>query len=203
MTRLTLAPFVVLLSLAAAGCSGTASEREVREQLSPGSVLLSVPNVSDEANGSCGLDCLTSLLRFHGLDIDDEGRRRFPLGSLAKEWISAGELRDYLLVRGFRASLVHGKLDCSRPTGIQYLLECGLPVIVERSIGGSNHFYLVCGVEPEKRRVFVMAPVGVGAIPYDRFEEGWAKADHLMLVAAPASKIVADAPRSEPAPDSR
>jgi hypothetical protein len=133
---------------------------------------------------------LTSLLRFHGLDIDDEGRRRFPLASAQKEWISAGDLRDYLLVRHFRANLVHGKLDRSRPTGIQYLLDCGLPVIVERRVGGSNHFSLVCGFEPEKEWVFVMAPDGVGAIPYDRFEEGWGRVDHLMLVAAPNAKIV-------------
>jgi hypothetical protein len=26
---------------------------------------------------------------------------------------------------------------------------------------------------------------GVGGLPYDAFEEAWARADHLMLVAAP------------------
>ena len=199
MTRRKLAPLLVLLCFVAPGCRTVATVDEVRERLSPGSILLPVPNVPDEENGSCGLDCVISLLRFHGLELDDEGRRRFPLAEVQKEWISAGELRDYLIVRGFRAHLVHGTLDSSQPAGILHLLRCGLPVIVEREIDGSNHFNLVCGFEPERRWVFVMAPEGVGVISYDRFEQSWARVDRLMLAAAPGATIVP----TEPAVDAR
>ena len=189
MNRTRLLTLASLICLLAPGCRTVATTEEVQAHLSPGSVLITVPAVREEGPGSCGLDCVTALLRFNGLDLDDEGRRRFPLGEVKREWISAGELRDYLVVRGFRANLVHGSLDESRPAGLLRLLEAGLPVVVERRIGDSDHFQVVCGFEAQQRLVLVMLPDGVGAVPYDKFEKSWAADDRLMLVAAPETRI--------------
>src|SRR5580658_7827085 len=106
MTRANLAAFALLVCLLAPGCRTVATTDDVRAQLSPGSVLISVPSIPEEGKGSCGLDSMVAILRFNGLDLDDEGRSRFALSEVAKEWISAGELRDYLVQRGFRVSLV-------------------------------------------------------------------------------------------------
>jgi len=189
MTQASLAALAVLSSLLAAGCTTAATNEEIRTHLAPGSVLMPVPRIPEEGKGSCGLDCVVSLLRYNGLDLDDEGRRRFPPLEVEKRWIPAGELREYLVFRGFRAVLVHGTLDEARPAGLFMLLEAGLPVIVERTIDGTNHFDLVCGFEPVRRFVFIMLPEGVGAVPYDKFERSWAVTDRLTLVAAPESKI--------------
>jgi ABC-type bacteriocin/lantibiotic exporter with double-glycine peptidase domain len=191
MTRTNLVVLSSLVCLVATGCTSVATTGEVRAQLSPGSVLITVPSIPEEGKGSCGLDCMTSLLRMNGLDLDDEGRRRFPLADVAKEWISAGEMRDYLILRGFRAVLVQGTLDHARPAGLLRLLEAGLPVIVERDIEGSNHFQLVCGFDVERHCLFVMLPMGVGAVPYDKFEKSWAATEHLALVATPEAKLAA------------
>jgi len=194
MTRTNFAALTLLVCLFAPGCSTVATTGEVRAQLSPGSVLISVPSVPEEGKGSCGLDCMTSLLRKNGLDLDDEGRRRFPLAEVEREWISAGEMKEYLVFRGFRAVLVHGTLDHARPAGLLRLLEAGIPVIVEREVKGSNHFQLACGFDADRRCVLVMLPDGVGAVPYDKFETSWAAASHLALVAAPESTVVATTP---------
>ena len=106
-----------------------------------------------------------------------------------RQWIAAGELRDYLVFRGFRANLVHGTLDDARPVGLLRMLETGIPVIVERELWGANHFQVVCGFEASRHLVLVMSPEGVAAVPYEKFEKSWAAADHLMLVAVPESKI--------------
>jgi ABC-type bacteriocin/lantibiotic exporter with double-glycine peptidase domain len=172
------------LALAAAGCSTVAAPADVRRALSPDAVVLPVPPVPQEEEQGCGLACHVSLLRFHGLELDDAGRRRFPRERLAAEPIAAGELRDYLRGRGLTAVLVHGSLDESWPRGLRGVLRSGLPVIVELATPRSRHYGLVCGFEPERRWILVMDPsFGTGAIPEDEFERLWARADHLMLVA--------------------
>ncbi len=179
--------------LCAQGCAsaGYASTQELRTGLSSKAVVLSVPIVSQETNSLCGLACLDALLRFNGKTLDAQAQAQFdPKKTEASDGISAGELRDYLLGRGFRAVLVHGRLDRSKPTGILGLLEKGLPPIVElvtRSPGErpAHHFVVVCGFDPKQKTVFVMDPAeGLRGIPYARFEELWKPAAHLTLVAA-------------------
>src|ERR1700724_131835 len=126
MPRTNLAVLATMSCLLAAGCGTVSTTEEIRASLSPGSVLIPVPVVPEEGAGSCGLDSMVALLRYYGLDLDDEGRRAFPLGDVEKEWISAAEMRDYLVTRGFRAMVVHGTLDKERPAGLFRLLEAGL-----------------------------------------------------------------------------
>ena len=155
---------------------------------------MSVPRVAQTGANDCGLACLVALLRFHGLEPDEEAARRFSPARVGAGPIAAGELEAYLEERQFRVALVHGSLDHTYPTGLLALLETGLPVLVALAIGEgespARHFVLVVGFDPAPGWVFVMDPArGVGAIPYRRFEEHWARADHLMLVAAPESRL--------------
>ena len=175
---------LLVLSLCLLGCSSFHPVEELNPALSPGSVLLPVPTIEDTDRGECGLACLESLLRYHGLRLDGEARRRFPAAAVDSGSIAAGEIRDYLRGRGLRAHLVHGTLDARPPRGLLSLLEKSLPVIVALDVQGIDHYVLVCGFEPERRWVFVMDPArGVGGVPFDTFEERWQGADHLMLVA--------------------
>jgi ABC-type bacteriocin/lantibiotic exporter with double-glycine peptidase domain len=172
--------------LCLAGCATFDAADEPAPALSPGSVLLPVPTIEDTKRGECGLACLESLLRYHGLRLDGEARRRFPAAAVDSGSLAPGEIRDYLRGRGLHAHLVHGTLDARPPRGILSLLEKSLPVIVAIDVQGIDHYVLVCGFEPERRWIFVMDPArGVGGVPFDNFEECWRGADHLMLVAGP------------------
>ena len=148
----------VLLSLGpllgAQGCASTRydSIQEIQASLSPGGKVLSVPVVSQQTDSLCGLACLDALLRFNGVALDNRARARFhPETVEANGGITAGEMQTYLQERGFRAVLVHGRLDRSRPTGILGLLEKGLPPVVElvtEELGASFHHYaVVCGFD--------------------------------------------------------
>lgn len=180
----------ILATLAAllAGCSSTpfVQPEQLRSALSKDSVVLDVPKVEDHEPGECGFACLTSLLRYHHLDLDAEARSRFPKEAKEESSIAAGDIRDYLRRRGLRAHLVHGTLDARPPCGLYSVLQKKLPALVSLHVKGQDHYVLVCGYDGEKRLVFIMDPAkGVGGVPADDFEGYWAPNDHLMLVAAP------------------
>jgi ABC-type bacteriocin/lantibiotic exporter with double-glycine peptidase domain len=182
----------LLAAVCLAGCSSSQfhSAEELRGALSKDSVVLQVQPVADDAPGQCGLACLESLLRFHGLELDAAARARFPKEAKESGSIAAGDIRDYLRGRGLRAHLVHGSLDEQQPKGILYLLRQSLPVIVALKLESGDHYALVCGFDQEHSWVFIMDPArGIGGVPYDKFDEYWKGADRLMLVAArvPAS----------------
>jgi ABC-type bacteriocin/lantibiotic exporter with double-glycine peptidase domain len=180
---------VALLALATTGCaaSGYHSTDELRPALSSDSVMLPVTPVAGEGRGECGLACLDSLLRFHGLELDAEGRSRFPREASKNGSIAAGDIRDYLRRRGFKAHLVHGTLDAAEPRGILYLLSDSLPVIVALKLASGDHYALVCGFDRERRWILLMDPArGIAAVPFDAFDGYWSGADRLMLVAARA-----------------
>lgn len=179
---------LVVASLALAGCRSAplGEPREARHALGPGAVVLEVPAVRQEQSEGCGLACLTALLRFHGLGLDDEARSRFSPERLEREPIAARELRDYLRARGFRVALVHGSLDESRPAGLLGLVRRGLPVVVEVAAAGSHHWGLVVGFDPARRLAVFMDPErGLVGIGYEELARIWGAADRLMLVAAP------------------
>jgi ABC-type bacteriocin/lantibiotic exporter with double-glycine peptidase domain len=179
--------------VSAQGCasSGYTSTQELRASLSPTAVVLDVPIVSQETNTLCGLACLDALLRFNGAALDTQAQTQFDAERVAaSDGITAGELRSYLHTRGFRAVLVHGRLDRSRPTGLLGLIEKGLPPIVElvtKALGEAplHHYVVVCGFDPNSKTVYVMDPAeGLRGIPYAGFEEQWRPAGRLTLVAA-------------------
>jgi ABC-type bacteriocin/lantibiotic exporter with double-glycine peptidase domain len=177
---------VVLASLVAGGCSSATDARALRESLGPNAIVLTVPRVEQRETGGCGLACLESLLAFHGLALDAEGRARFSSERLAREKIPAGELRAYLKARGFRAMLVHGTLDARAPAGLFHVLRVGVPSIVELAQGNAHHYALACGYDGDRSLVLLMDPDrGIVGVPYADFERVWANADHLLLVAVP------------------
>lgn len=183
-------PLVVVgLSLALLGCGGApVLPLEASRPAGPGAVVIPVPVEAQRGDADCGLACLAALLRHHGLELDEEARRAFPVGA---EGIRAGAIRDYLIGRGLRAHLVHGTLDEARPAGLLRVLRLGLPALVELAIPESarSHYVLVTGFDPESGCVLLMDPAwGVGAAPMAEFDALWARADRLMLVAAPAAR---------------
>lgn len=172
------------------GEGGEGSVTGLASALPPEAVLVEAPEIRQERSSDCGLACLESLLAYHGRSLDDDGRERFSRKRAGSNGFAAGEIRDYLRRRGFRAALVHGSLDDRRPAGLLYLLERGYPVIARlverRPPVEARHYMLVVGFEPAKEWLFIMDPAqGVGAIPYEAFDEAWARSERLMLVAAP------------------
>jgi ABC-type bacteriocin/lantibiotic exporter with double-glycine peptidase domain len=168
----------------ASGCATAQPER--RElPLAADAVLLAVPTEAQQGDSDCGLACLASLLRFHGLELDDEARRSFPPATRAG--VRAGDIRDYLTARGLRAHLVHGTLDDARPAGLLRVLARGVPALVELALpgAGGSHYVLVAGYDPTNRLLVLMDPAwGSGVMPYDRFLPLWSESGCLMLVAA-------------------
>lgn len=178
----------LLLVIGLAGCSAAPpSGGELRPALSEDALLLDVPAVAAGAPGECGLACLGALLRYHGLELDDDARARFPRAAATNLSITAGELRAYLRGRGLRAHLVRGTLDSAAPAGLLSLVARSLPVIVElRLESGVHHYVLVCGFDLARRWVLVMDPSrGVSAVAFADFERYWRGGENLMLVAAP------------------
>ncbi|MCO5172202.1 MAG: cysteine peptidase family C39 domain-containing protein [Planctomycetes bacterium] len=182
---------LVLLALAGPGCASPLGARGVppAAALSPAAVMLPVSVEAQEGDADCGLACLTALLRFHGAALDDAARERFP--AVEGAGIRAGDIRDYLDGRGFRAVLVRGTLDEAPPAGLLRVLRRGLPVLVAVTLPDrdTSHYVLVSGFDPERRLVVLMDPAwGAGAVPFDRFDALWARAERLMLVAAPTTQ---------------
>ena len=160
------------------------------EALSPGSIALDVRPVRQSGESDCGLACLEALLAYWGRDMDDAGRERFSEERLEKEGIAALDVRDYLISRDFRAAVVPGALDSSRPAGLLHVLARGWPVIVQRARSADEptrlHYAIVTGHEPGRRWVLLMDPArGIGAMDCDEFDALWAAAGRLMIVAAP------------------
>ncbi|MBX3472393.1 MAG: C39 family peptidase [Planctomycetes bacterium] len=182
---------LVLIALAGPGCTSPLGARSAppAAELSPEAVVLTVPVEAQEGDADCGLACLTALLRFHGADLDDAARHRFPPTGV--DGVRAGDIRDYLDGRGFRAHLVRGTLDEAPPAGLLRVLRRGLPVLVALTPPGGDrsHYVLVSGFDPERRLLVLMDPAwGAGAVPFDRFDALWAGAERLMLVAAPTAQ---------------
>lgn len=177
---------VLVASLALlAGCGSVESRGEFHETLSPQAVVLPVPAILQQQKEGCGLACLVALLHFHGLELDDDSKTRFSDERLKTDPIAAGELRDYLRGRGLQSFLVHGSLDEGYPQGLFGIVRSGLPVIVELDTKKKHHYGLVCGFDPGRHWILVMDPDhGFVGVPEDEFERHWARADHLMLVAA-------------------
>jgi ABC-type bacteriocin/lantibiotic exporter with double-glycine peptidase domain len=168
---------------AAGGAPAPRPRREL--PLAADAVLLAVPTEAQQGDSDCGLACLASLLRFHGLELDDEARRSFPPATRAG--VRAGDIRDYLTARGLRAHLVHGTLDDARPAGLLRVLARGVPALVELALpgAGGSHYVLVAGYDPTNRLLVLMDPAwGSGVMPYDRFLPLWSESGCLMLVAA-------------------
>lgn len=198
--RASLAPWwawaLALSSLLASGCSLYPTVVEpgrggvVYPHLTDDAVLLDVEVTEQQTDNGCGLACLSALLEYHGASLDAEAARRFPRAAVEQHGVAAGELRDYFRHRGFRAALVHGTLDHVYPTGILYLLERGLPLLVELAVPRpgqppSRHYVLVIGFDPDSGLVFLMDPSwGIGAATFERFHERWAPTGHLVLVVA-------------------
>lgn len=177
---------VVAASLALlAGCRSVETSGELRAALSPRAVVLPVAAVLQQQREGCGLACLVALLHFHGLELDADAKASFSEERLATQPIAAGELRDYLRGRGLEAYLVHGSLDERYPQGLFGVVRSGLPVVVELDTKKKHHYGLVCGFDPVRHWILVMDPDhGFVGVPEDEFERHWARADHLMLVAA-------------------
>jgi ABC-type bacteriocin/lantibiotic exporter with double-glycine peptidase domain len=174
---------LLLVALLLTGCASYPP----RVELSREAVVIPVQGLKQEAEMACGLTCLQALLRFYGTDLDEEGRVRFAKERLARERVSAGEIRDYLRGRGFRAHLVHGTLNEVPPTGLLALLRDGYPAIVELVTSKSRHFALACGFDREKCVVILMDPAHgrLSGLDYAKFEELWSKSENLVLAVAP------------------
>jgi len=182
------ATLLSLLVLSGCYASRFHSADTLEGALSEDSVVLPVAPVATDARGQCGLACLVSLLRFHGLDLDDAARERFSLEAGREGSIRAGDIRTYLRGRGFQAHLVHGTLDAEEPCGILYILTRRLPTIVALHVEGRNHYALVCGFDRERRWILLLDPArGIGAVPFESFDGYWEGTGRLMLVARPAT----------------
>jgi ABC-type bacteriocin/lantibiotic exporter with double-glycine peptidase domain len=182
---------LVLLAALASGCSTAVGRPDAPDApLAPEAVVLQVPIEAQRGDADCGLACLAALLRFHGLELDDEARRAYP--QAPGDGVRASAIRDYLVGRGFRVHLVHGTLDDARPAGLLRVLDAGVPALVELSLpgGSGSHYVLVAGYDPVNRWLVVMDPAwGAGVVPYDRFEPLWTASERFMLVAAPAATV--------------
>lgn len=184
-----LASLALCASSIVGGCATSPwiDAKHLDDQLSEGSVFLPAPVHLQRGDTDCGLASAASLLEFHGCSPE-----------LPKEWpadeeVSAAQVRDLCRTRGLSAVVIAGEFSEAEPRGLLAILGRGVPALVQiaprSEAPESRHFALVVGFEPVRRWILIVDPArGYGALPYDAFEEHWARAGHLALIAwRPAS----------------
>lgn len=179
-----LAPLALFASSIVSGCATSPwiEAQHLDDQLSEGSVFMPAPLHLQRGNTDCGLASAASLLEFHGRSFE-----------LPKDWpvdqeVSAAQVRDLCRQRGLSAVVIEGEFSDAEPRGLFAILGRGVPALVQIAprpeAPESRHFALVVGFDPVRRWVLIVDPArGYGALPYGAFEEHWARAGHLTLVA--------------------
>lgn len=182
----------LVLLLAVAACSSSASRRIEPGQLSEEAVTLDLPIVPQDALYTCGLASISALCQYWSVEIPQEKRERLAQLAKREEGLSGRELREALDRMGMEAYLFHGSLDRSS-TGLYHHVDQGRPPLVMiRPDSSGNHYCLVLGYDEPRENVILLDPAkGQVVTPITDFERTWVRCQRFTLLACPKEEASA------------
>ena len=147
--------------------------------LAVAATLLSVPFVPQRED-TCGAAALAMVLRYWGRPVlHDELAAELLQPEL--HGVAGSRLAELARANGLRAVAFRGDLE-----RLRHDLQRGRPSIVAWEVGrGRFHNVVVIGADDRGLLVHDPARGAERRVRLDRFERGWARADHWTLVVAP------------------
>lgn len=187
MTRFV-PPTVLLLAVAAQGCSYLGSARDfdpddLREE--PGWVSVGRMELQrQETREDCGIAAMGMVLRHYGRPVAPaEIERACPVEGNSGS--RAGDMRDLARKHGLQAYLIRGEFcDLEREVARKHPLIVGL--VKQYSSGAVTHYEVVVAIHPERGRIVTLDPAnGWRCNTRDGSLGEWEPAQRLLLVVLP------------------
>ncbi len=174
---------IAVLSLVLlAGCGITAYRPD---RLSPNAVVLETPEVQQDELYECGLAAISALCGYYGIEIPSAQRAELAQLAAEKEGLSGKELRAALELNGLEVFLFEGRLK-DGPTSLQDNILARRPLLVLTEVGGSHHYSLVVGVDPDSGALVLLDPrLGRVIVQAADFERRWDLTQRFTLLAVP------------------
>lgn len=146
---------------------------------------LDVPLQTQRTETECGIAAAQMVSAYY--------QRPFPEAQLASlherargVGVTGQDLKDAFEGAGYFAAIFAGTLD-DPVSGLKRHLDAGRPLIVLVGGEGQRHYWVVAGYDDDAGIVFINDPAGVRlGVKYARFDEAWARAGRMTVVAAPA-----------------
>jgi ABC-type bacteriocin/lantibiotic exporter with double-glycine peptidase domain len=175
-------PALVLPLLLLAGC-GIAPYRA--EKMSSKAVVLKTPIVQQDDLYDCGLAAISALCGYYGVEIPDSQRAELAQLAAQHEGLSGTELRKALERDGMEVYLFEGRIK-EGATSLQANVLARRPMLVMIDLGGSNHYSLVVGFDPEADTLVLLDPtLNMIVMTTASFEARWAETRHFAMLAVP------------------
>jgi ABC-type bacteriocin/lantibiotic exporter with double-glycine peptidase domain len=175
-------PVLILPLLLLAGC-GIAAYRP--QDMSAHAVVLQTPVVEQDDLYDCGLAAISALCGYYGIEIPPDQRTELAQLATKNEGLSGTELREALERDGMEVYLFEGHVK-EGATSLQANLLAHRPMLVMIDLGGSHHYSLVVGFDPDADSLVLLDPL-LSLIVMDAasFEARWAPTRHFAMLAVP------------------
>jgi ABC-type bacteriocin/lantibiotic exporter with double-glycine peptidase domain len=175
-------PVLALSALLLAGC-GIAPYQP--QDMSPHAVVLQTPVVQQDDLYDCGLAAISALCGYYGVEIPADQRTELAQLASQHEGLSGTELREALERDGMEVYLFEGRVK-EGATSLQANVLARRPMLVMIELGGSHHYSLVVGFDPDADSLVLLDPA-LSLIVMDAasFEARWAPTRHFAMLAVP------------------
>jgi len=174
--------FPVLALVLLAGC-GIAPYRA--QDMSPNAVVLQTPLTQQDDLYDCGLAAISALCGYYGVEIPQDERAELAQVAASHEGLSGAELRAALERLGMEVYLFEGRLK-EGATSLQTNIVARRPMLVMTEMGGSHHYSLVVGFDPDREVVVLLDPeLGLLTMDFPLFERDWSRTGRFTLLAVP------------------
>jgi len=175
-------PVLGLALLLLAGCGITPYRAE---DLSPNAVVLETPLTQQDEMYDCGLAAISALCGYYNVEIPGSQRAELAQLAASEEGLSGAELRTALERTGMEVYLFEGRLK-EGPTSLQDNIYARRPILVMTDMGGSHHYSLVVGIDPETDALVLVDPqLGRVIMQAADFERRWNLTHRFTMLAVP------------------
>ena len=175
-------PVLILPLLLLAGC-GIAAYRP--QDMSAHAVVLQTPVVQQDDLYDCGLAAISALCGYYGIEIPPDQRTELAQLAMKNEGLSGTELRAALERDGLEVYLFEGRIK-EGATSLEANVLAHRPMLVMIDLGGSHHYSLVVGFDPDADTLVLVDPrLDRIVMTTATFEERWVPTRHFAMLAVP------------------